>query len=151
MLVCSCGGCDMKKKRFNGDGFVTDSDSEASADLGTAASDTDDDDGLMRHPGMRVLLEQQAELQSQIARLTAKKTSDSGDEGDTRFSAVQEDESVRRGIDNLMARLMAHEKQVADDQGGGGSAVRGKAVNSLDGLSAAAVKSFVSQGQQGKS
>eukprot|EP00959_Pyramimonas_sp_CCMP1952_P375498 7864532-Pyramimonas_sp.AAC.1 len=74
MLVYSLGGCDMKKKRFNGEGFVTDSDSEGSVDLGTAASDTDDDDGLMRHPGMRMFLEQQAELQSQIARLSAKKT-----------------------------------------------------------------------------
>eukprot|EP00959_Pyramimonas_sp_CCMP1952_P467922 9492395-Pyramimonas_sp.AAC.1 len=55
------------------------------------------------------------------------------------------------GIDKLMARLVADEKQVSDDQGGAGGAVRGKVVSSLDGLSATAVKNFVSQGQPGKS
>eukprot|EP00959_Pyramimonas_sp_CCMP1952_P379497 7949413-Pyramimonas_sp.AAC.1 len=88
----------------------------------------------MRHPGTRMLLEQQAELQSQTARLSAKETSDSGDEGDAKFKTAQEDESVRRGIDKLMARLVAHEKQVSDDQGGPGGTVRGKVATSLGGL-----------------
>ena len=150
LVVYYCGGCEMKKKRFTGDGFVTDSDSDGSVDLGTAASDTDDDDGLMRHPGMRLLLEQQAELQSQLAKLSAAKRDSSDDEKAATFMTAQEDESVKRGIDGLMARLMAHEKQVAEDQGGRGGVVPGRPLGGRDRFSSGAVKSFAAQGQMGK-